>query len=213
MYLQLAESYSNPVKSLSRTNFKITWFIFHRKVFSSIPFALSHFYFLCARFIVSRRERGSDPNIHKVDYKYCVTPVHRAWLTKNINHFVAEYEAPHCGGRYVQVTKLIPLPEIIRADFPWKRCVPCGKFSRWWAIMDTWRTRVTRVFKYSRSIDVAVNMLATMIPKVQPDRLSYIRIVNLAGKVNSHAKVLRSKSVICQIDKKTWHLEKLSFDF
>lgn len=55
VHLQLAESYLNPVKNLSRANPKISRLISHRKVFNSIPFALSHFYFLCARFIVSRR--------------------------------------------------------------------------------------------------------------------------------------------------------------
>lgn len=107
----------NPVENLSRANLKINRLIFHRKVFNSIPFALSHFCFLCARFIVSRGERGADSNIRKVDYKYRVTPVFRAWLTKYINHFVAKCKAPHCGGRYTQITKLIPLPELSVSTF------------------------------------------------------------------------------------------------
>lgn len=88
------------------------------KVFNSIPFALSHFCFLCASFIVSRRELGADSNIHKVDYKYRVTPVFRAWLTKYINHFVAKCKGPYCGGRqHTQVTKLIPPPKLSASTF------------------------------------------------------------------------------------------------
>lgn len=112
VHLQLVESCLNPVKNLSRANLKINRLIFHRKVFSSIPFVLSYFYFLCARFIVSRGERGGDPNIRKVDYKYRVTPVFRAWLTEYINHFVAKCKAPHCNRRYAEVTKLILPPKL-----------------------------------------------------------------------------------------------------
>lgn len=118
VHLQLVESCLNPVKNLSRANLKINRLIFHRKVFSSIPFALSYFYFLCARFIVSRRERGGDSNIRKVDYKYRVTPVFRAWLTEYINHFVAECKAPYCSGRHAEVTKLIRPPKLSAPRLP-----------------------------------------------------------------------------------------------